>query len=486
MDGLDTYGVQDPVQTATMDSLGLGSGSPSDGIDLNSIVKQLFPEKRTALNPYEALRVKIAKSQAARMEQQRKVDEQTMPYVQRDIAASDARQKDFSAKIDEALNALNAPPPQRPTGMNEGEMLAGAISGLLAPGNIDFILTHLAAVSGARNDQEFEDRLRKYGLTRDTAKMALQTLYHQADSELSYNRSLRGQEIAMRSASAQNLAEIQAQGDQQLQRVDLADIQAQQDAEAAQRKQAFDIQMAQIKAQAEAGIAQGKARESALNSAADDFRQVVASNFPAGTELTAENANDLNEQAEDLADRMFGGADTPERAAFRARLGFWQPRQASSAPGLDLQERRWNEGAPMRGLDFSIKTQQLKKLQNAPTPAVAGAQKQIAELDQKIGLARAKIRALVKSKPSNPSAAGEWSLAVGKLLSEEYHLTAKKRYLATGEYPSVDEYFPEQVKMFGLQSVAGNPKTSGGTKTGNAPVSPVAGKGGKWGPPIHP
>ena len=149
----------------------------SYGITQEDVYKTMFPAPNLSYSqsPKVELRLMIAKERAAKEEEGRQIATATLPYVQQDIVASQRNQIDIKSKIDQALGVLNAPPPQQTNQFNEAEMYAGAIGGLLSGGqNIPDLLNALSQVSGARNKMEFDNKLREYGLTRETAGVALQ------------------------------------------------------------------------------------------------------------------------------------------------------------------------------------------------------------------------------------------------------------------------------------------------------------------------
>lgn len=151
----------------------------------------LFQGSAQPVSPRISLRVKIAKMRAEQLREKREIDKATMPYVQQDIIESEQRQIDVQSKIDEALNALNAPAPTQQQGSNEAELYAAGIGGLLSGGNLPEVLNALARVSGARNEMEFDDKLRQYGLNRETVKVSLQQLLSNLEDEAGNEREMR-------------------------------------------------------------------------------------------------------------------------------------------------------------------------------------------------------------------------------------------------------------------------------------------------------
>ena len=147
-------------------------------------------------NPRVALSVKIAQARAERLEEKRKIDEASIPYVQADIIKSEQSQRTIEQSIQSALSALNAPPPTRGTGSSDAEILAAGIGGLVAPNILPDTLNALMQMSGARNDQEFDDKLRQYGLTREN----LQNSLSRFGDDLKYERS---NELGMRKANSE-------------------------------------------------------------------------------------------------------------------------------------------------------------------------------------------------------------------------------------------------------------------------------------------
>lgn len=341
----------------------------------------LFGAQPDLANPRVSLRVKIAKTRAEQMRERRAIDKATLPYVEQDIVESEKRQQDITASIDRAMEALKAPPPTQQTGFNDAEVYAGTIGGLLSGGqNLPDILNALAQASGARNKMEFEDKLRQYGLNRESVVIGLKQLQSMLEDEAQTEREMRRANVG----AQQNFEQRQDSWDRMFSEYDLRQGEQDQkrewdvqdrDAELASKERiaAVDLELEKIKER----VAAAKDKVTAQNQAVDDFRQAVAAQF-SGADISQDDANELNDQAEALTAALFPGYgtesyDSPEANAFRSRLLYWSPRTnvAQQFRRMEFNAEKPLRDARLQGEILNNRAKRQKESDRANAPAAA-------------------------------------------------------------------------------------------------------------------
>lgn len=374
-------------------------------------------------NPRISLRTKIAQARAARLEEKRQIDKATMPYVQVDIIENEKRQMDITSKIDEALNALKAPPPTQQTGFNDAELYAGAIGGLLGGGqNLPDILNALSQASGARNQMEFEDKLRQYGLTRESTVLALRHLQGLLEDEVAEGREMRRANIGAQ--------QDQVQRDDAWERMFTgAELDADQmelkrfwDVEDQERDNATKLAIEKLKLEAD-GPQKARALE---EKGIDNFGARVGRQFPAGHQITQQQAVIVNAEADNYVDNFYE-RDTPEWIRMRAGIGDLMARDIS--PSLAWQKEKYEREAPARELQGKINEERLKDLREKPTAAQKAQRTKINALDAKIDDQRRKNEV----KPTTAGLKLEWAL-----------IRDKRKITAPNQQYSFDDFLQER------------------------------------------
>ena len=404
----------------------------------------------TALSPKIRLRVKIAEKRAAQLQERREIDKRTLPFIQQDIVESEKRQIDIQKSIDEAMNALKAPPPTQQIGSNDAEIYAAALGGLVLGGNFPEILNALAKVSGARNAQEFDDKLRQYGLSRETVKIGLQHLVSKLDDEAANEKYMRG---SNQQAEQFNVNEANEQARfYEGQEFDLDKMEV---------KRGYDVEDRDAEIKARESLkrleleAEGPKERRALEERGiDNFGARIARQFPAGHPITAEQAKYVNAEADAFVDNYYE-RDTPEW--FRMREGIGDVLVRDVAPGLQWDKEKYNLEKPQRDLRGKIDNQRLKDMQNKPSPAKKAAEQRVRDLDAKIVAARDKRVALEElGPPSDPDKVETYQRDLDLLRNQEWNAYQKKHGAAAG---TKGEYFfgATADKLRGVFGV-GNPK----------------------------
>lgn len=160
-------------------------------------------------DPYIALRRKLAADRKAALDRKRMADDAVLPLVIQDHKDSLARTDAINQRVDMALSSLSGPPPQMGAPqMNEGEVITAALTQMFAPNNMGHVMQALQGASTARNEREFDNALRAYGLDREQAKMGLQMLMGQLDREEGKQDHLRSTELNIRNQNAKSTEEI--------------------------------------------------------------------------------------------------------------------------------------------------------------------------------------------------------------------------------------------------------------------------------------
>lgn len=396
-------------------------------------------------DPFIKLRKKLAADQKAALDRRRAADDAVLPQIIEDYKQSSARADAIMQRIDVAMGSLNAPPPQmgQPQ-MNQGEMLAGGLTALIAPDVLPQVLTGLGQAASQRNEVEFENTLRAYGLTRETTKMALSQLMGRLDREYGVMDGARKSQFALQESRRKELVDLQDSFDEASRTIDQLEMKHGLDMSMLREKLKAEIEAKKLELEAETG----KRLSDDLKSIADDFRAAIATNF-AGANITQQDANELNEEADGLTAEKFPGYGqegyrNPEADAFRSRLGTWKARTLPVVTSQDFNERKWNEGAGDRKLEGDINREKLRQMKEQPSPATANRQKQFAEVDKRINAARAKVEELESLGP--PS--GEVEKYERELRAERIKLAKaeadKARLL--GKPPKEQKSFMERVK----------------------------------------
>lgn len=302
-------------------------------------------------DPFIKLRKKLAADQKALLDRRRMADDAVLPQIIEDYKQSSARADAIMQRIDVAMGSLNAPPPQmgQPK-MNEGENLAGALTALIAPDVLPQVLQGLGQAATQRNEVEFENTLRAYGLTRETTKMALSQLMGRLDREYGVMDAARKSQFALQESRRKELQDLEEDFVKANQQIDTLEAKHGMDLQELRLKLKNELEVKRLEIEQESG----KRLDDKLKSAADDFRTAVASNY-SGANISQEDANEINTDADSLAEQYFGPGDGAEKQAFRARLGYWRPRMLPAVKSQDFRERTYKEGEPQRQADLQGK-----------------------------------------------------------------------------------------------------------------------------------
>lgn len=456
------------IQTQIPVEYGGFSSAPQQ--EPQNVFSMLFPEKQAPQDPYTRLRVKIAKSAAERKERLRKVDEATMPFVQQDIAASQTREMDVSAKINEAMEVLKQPPPVLNQGPNDAELYSAVIGGLMAPGNVDHILESLQKVSGARNQQEFDAKLAQYGMTRDQVMMSLKYL----QNEQNYERDLQGEarrrqyDLEDQARKGQtDIDKMMADADLDIAFEEYKDFLARQGED---RKFTRDKEFAEIEAEAKAWADQQKSLEDGVNDLRDEIQRTLQS--------LGEIGNDDRKVFESRRQAL-KAAGVPE-----AKL----PHIPKGKTRLQVQ---YEEGKPREQVDYNnavLRGKILDKQLNAPPKPSAetvAAGKSFGTAQKAVDKAIRATNVAFANLPPEPTGFMNQALdlkyrtamsAFEDAVQKEYEAVMQKRQLAnpSSPIPSFEDYLQSALKRYRPKSMP--------VQTQSAPTVKVAGTGGLGNP----
>ena len=474
----------------------LNVGSFGSGLD-PELLRIVFGGARPKQTPEVALRVKIAQARANRQARKREIDLATMPYVQKEIVESEVAQTDIQAKIDEALNALKAPPPQQQSGFNEGEMYAAALGGLLSPDNLPTMLNSLQQISGARNEMEFENKLREYGMTRDSLVRTLTQLGQQLDRAQGNEDYWKKQEFGYMADSAKADADIEADYEAQMLGLDETLMRRQWKLEDDEREAQREAERARIKALAEAGEKEPKR----IMDMTQEFRLWFAANYPSNSSITQEQADEINAEWSAYAE---------EHKLPEAMFPTVRPRVSPTAENADLAKDKFDFDRKVTFGKAKSKgelTGTIDDPQPNPdygkTQVVKEKRSQISKLEGQIQTAKNKVKDVQAQKPVAPTRfAGEkdsefakrqaeyqdkvkeWGQKLDSAMRQEHELVDKKRRLASGKGVSYEEYTKPSPEIQEVLNAL-NRMLPGFGKGGTKPVStpgkqPKKGKDGVW------
>lgn len=168
---------------------------------VGSVLESLFSQGNSASDPesqrYVALRRKFAEGKAQDQARKRAADAGVQDILLDDTIASYKasveRAEKVQQRIDLAVSSLQGAPPQlQQPRLNEGELMAGALTAIVNPSMLPQALTALSVAASQRNEVEFDNALRAYGLNRESAKMAVEELMGQLGHERATQRTLQG------------------------------------------------------------------------------------------------------------------------------------------------------------------------------------------------------------------------------------------------------------------------------------------------------
>ena len=458
MDDLLETPDQAPLDTS------LGSGGY---MDFKSAYQQVMPSfGQVPRDSLFALKEKILKQQFDERQRLQAFDREMMAkQIVPDIQRSEVHQADLTAQIDQALATLNGPAPVLQTGQNQGEMWAGAIGALLSPTQIPQVLNALYQVSGARNQMEFDAKLRQYGLTRETAKIALDHLQSQLSQETVNLRKLKSDQMEFVEKAAIREAEINRYYDNQLAELDALEV-----------KRGWDLTDAKAKMEAEKALAlekhaidKAKELEAKQDKLADNFRQHWASVYPSTVSVSQEDADAINVEARkyEIAKGLDPGTILP-----------YKPRTAPATENVGIAR----EGLGLREIGLGFEERMVKLAEAAaalkrPADKVAK-EKEFGKLSEK---ARDAIKntavkaAIARSSPPKTQAAAEQDLVAAQ--EAEAYAVVTKRLFAQGAYDPPAEQIEAEVEVYktdkfmkALKSLL-PPGMIG--KGGNSPINPL-------------